>query len=130
MKRISLIPFLMLYLLTSFSMSAKIHFCGGELEAFKVNTVEKNDCCCESDEEQSDCCTDKQITIHGVDLHQFVPPASLPDLAPSVHYAFSEHSIQDLFSLVHSENISSYSHAPPTLARNSPLYISYCSLLI
>ena len=120
----------MLYLLTTFSMSAKMHFCGGKLENFEVNSVEKDDCCCDSEEEQSDCCTDKQITLLPVDEHQFEAPSTLSSPLPTVHYSFVEHSVIDLLSLFHFETLSSYSHAPPPLARNNPLFISNCSLLI
>lgn len=130
MKRIALIPFLMLYLLTTFSMSANIHFCGGKLEAFEVNSAQQNDCCCETEEEQSDCCTDKHITIQPVDQHQIEAPQPLSTLLPTVHYAFIEHSTSDVLSMIHFENLFSYSHAPPPLARHTSLFISNCSLLI
>lgn len=131
MKRIVILPFLMFYLLTTIGMSASMHFCGGELEAFEVNTVVKNDCCCDTDdEEQSDCCSNKQIAIQAVDLHQQVNLTSLPNLIPSVSYSLIPDVYKDYFSFSNYSSISTFSHAPPPLARNNPLFISLCTLLI
>jgi hypothetical protein len=130
MKRFAILPLLVIYVLTTVGISAYMHFCGGELEAFEFTNIQTNDCCCSDDTEQSDCCRDTQISIKTVDIHQQVPSSSLPNLLPTVYYTIISYVLQETFSTFNYSIFSSYSHAPPPLARNNPLFILLCSFLI
>lgn len=130
MKRLTSILFLLLYLLSTLGMSAKLHYCGDNFEELEINSNSKLECCCDTETEQSDCCSDQLIVVQSIDFHQLISLNNLQQNPPQIQSS-------SLFSTLQTSNrnlylvtrLSDY-HAPPPLYPHLPLFIRVRSLLV
>ncbi|MFN8359863.1 MAG: hypothetical protein U0264_08100 [Candidatus Kapaibacterium sp.] len=146
MKRLYAAILLLIYALSTVGLSAQMHVCGGVLSSVSVNSPTHSDssCCCSEDEQcapddespasdtdNSDCCTNTEISTKCPDLHHFTAPAAVPSSKVSMAYSLYINSIIEHFQAVSRASFSDYSHAPPDLSSSkSPLFIRYRILLI
>lgn len=138
MKRIIAIPLLLIYALVFSGAVIKMHYCGGELAAWNINS-EKSICCCETSNSdnhsdnfpEQECCSDKVIAFelpqekdyqHHVENNWFWLFFTAC-LAPT--YSLPQHPV-----ILFSESIDlNKANAPPNAFQQVPLYKLHHSFL-
>lgn len=135
MKKLIAIPLLFLYLTAVSGMMVQIHFCGEVVSSWKVNEKAPS-CCCADDQkrsngesdqqriaEDSDCCSDKTITLKIAQDQNKVAEAQfslnvLQLTGPVIFYALPE-----LTRFPAAAPLNVYqANAPPGLWQDIPLY--------
>jgi len=131
MKRLPIILFIFLYLLTTLGVSAKLHYCDGDLETISLNSVDKPECCCGDEADDSGCCRDNVILIQTLDYHNLAVLHSVQNIIPSsLDFLFPIINLSNYTSLIETTTLNSAYHAPPPLSSHSSIFIRIRSILI
>ncbi len=127
MKKLLVIPVLILYLLAVSGVMVHAHYCGDNLESWNVYLkgagCEGGDC--SDEEDQSDSCCENKVVVSKISQDQqhtdqvkIKAPLSFTDLAILPHYAHQQEIRFTSLPLCR----ESRSNAPPGLWEDIPLY--------
>lgn len=126
LKRLVVIPLLMIYLIAVSGVMIELHYCGQELESWQLFT--KNDGCeddaCGDESSENDGCCKDELVVAKVNQEQEVASqlvlkllnSSYDATLPEFVIVLQGESKEAASQLIHSAN------APPGLWQNIPLY--------
>lgn len=132
MKRLFVIPLLLLYMVATTGIIINLHYCGEQIESWALNDKTKgceDDPCDETNAKEHDCCKDKAISSK-ISIEQEVASCfkltfSPKYILPSINLVSSENDRMIFASGFHH---SFQAHAPPGNWQFIPLYRLHSSL--
>ncbi|HOY47932.1 MAG TPA: hypothetical protein PL185_04300 [Flavobacteriales bacterium] len=80
LNRLLLFPILFLYLFSTVGIRMQAHYCHGEFSSVSLNPFHQLSCACESEVEESNCCTDAQFLLQVKDSYANSTSVSIPNL--------------------------------------------------
>lgn len=94
MKSVTIVAFVILYLVAATGINGSAHYCAGRLASVSFGWKPAKNCACGSENTKSDCCQDKNFSISFNDDHQksqqayidFSGPADRQSAKPTSYY--------------------------------------------
>lgn len=80
LNRLLLFPILCLYLFSTVGIRMQAHYCHGEFSSVSLNPFHQLSCACESEVEESNCCTDAHFLLQVKDSYATSSIVSVPNL--------------------------------------------------
>ncbi|MBU8893815.1 MAG: hypothetical protein KOO66_13630 [Bacteroidales bacterium] len=124
MKGVVAIILSMFYMTLSTGAMVNIHYCGGELESIKVNSIPVS-CCCGDTEMTNSCCQDEELILK-LDVDQQI--VSLTNNVPENLFVFTYLFFRlDLVQEIEIKEVDTrnYYNPPPKL---EPIWLINCTL--
>lgn len=129
MKRIAVILFASLYLISASGIAIGNFYCCGKLKATYLFSHHDYGKDCKSDKKVPGCCDTKTVVVKVKDSHS--PSQQLKSFTNdfSIQLFAIAHLINDIFLSADESPLFASIHAPPLIS-NQPVYLSVCNFRI